>query len=545
MLEAQEKKVFARLKDLDHDFVGWEIRGQDVVDYLAPSRTDIISRRQPGAQKTEKIFDTTPTDALNKCAAGFMGYHTSQAAPWFGLATLDRDLMDFQEVKFYLQETVRVMQLVFHQANFYTQMHEFYIDLAGFNTANMFIGQDPVNYLFFKTCPFGQYRIAENYKGLVDVVYRAYPETARNMETEFGKGSLPDGVKKALADDNYEEKFQILHAVWPRSDVDIGGVPEIFPYQYAYFGSPAGMVTAGGDHVIEKGGFFEFPYAVARWSKDSGEKYGRGPGIDNMPDIKTLQKQEKSILKAGQKAVDPPLDIPPGYRTAIRTGPAGLNFRAQGTEGIKPLYEFGSNIPIGADLAEQRRERIKKAFYNDVFMLLQNIQKGQMTIPELMERIQEKLIILGPVIGRLHHEATGPIIERSYGILSRQFPPILPALPEVLEDQDIEIEYISPLAKAQRASEIRTSMDALNMVFAVSEKIPDIVDNINGDEVAKEVWELSGINQKLLNDPRTVLAIREQRAQLQQIEQQKDDMLLAAEVASKAGGALGQGATLQ
>ncbi|HDZ26741.1 MAG TPA: hypothetical protein ENH65_09575, partial [Candidatus Aminicenantes bacterium] len=427
---------------------------------------------------------------------------------------------------------------------FYTQMHEFYIDLCGFCTGNMFIGADPINYLFFKTCPYGQYRIAENYKGLVDVVYRAYPETARNLETEFEGESLPDDVKKALADDRYEEKFQIVHAVWPQTDVDIGGVPAMFPFQYAYFASAGGM-TAGGEHVIEKGGFFEFPYAVARWSKDSGEKYGRGPGIDNMPDIKTLQKQEKSILKAGQKAVDPPLDIPPGYRTAIRTGPAGLNFRAQGTEGIRPLYEFGANIPIGADLAEQRRERIKKAFYNDVFMLLQNIQKGQMTIPELMERIQEKLIILGPVIGRLHHEATGPIIERSYGILARQFPPVLPELPEILVNQDIEIEYISPLAKAQRAAEIRTSMDALNMIFAVSEKIPNIVDNINGDEVAKDVWDLSGINQKLLNDPRTVEAIRQQRAEQQQVEQQKADMLLAAEVASKAGGALSAGATLQ
>ena len=544
MLETAEKRVFDRLKDLDQDFTQWEQRGQDVVDYLAPSRQDIISRRTPGAQKTEKIYDTTPTDALNKCAAGFMGYHTSQAAPWFGLATLNRELMNFVDVKFYLQEVVRTMQLVFHQANLYTQLHEFYIDLAGFCTACMFIGEDPVNYLYFKTIPFGQYRVAENRKGIIDVLYRAYPETARNLEDQFGKEALPDEVRKALLDDgNFDEKFPIVHAVWPKSDVDIGGIPDIFPYQSAYY-IKAGM-TAGNDNVIEKKGFYEFPYAVARWSKDSGEKYGRGPGIDNMPDIKTLQKQEKSILKAGQKAVDPPLDIPPGYRTAIRTGPAGLNFRAQGTEGIKPLYEFGANIPIGAELAEQRRERIKKAFYNDVFMMLQNLQKGRMTIPELMERIQEKLVILGPVIGRLHHEATGPIIERSYGILSRQFPPVLPMLPEILQDNEIEIEYISPLAKAQRASEMRTSMDSINMIFAVSEKIPDIVDNINGDEFAKEVFELSGINQKLLNDPRTVKAIREQRAQMQQIEQQKADLLLAAEVANKAGGALGQGATLQ
>ncbi len=543
MLEGPEKRVFDRLKDLDQDFSSWEQRGQDIIDYLIPSRTDIISRRQPGAQKTQHINDTTPTDALNKCAAGFMGYHTTQSAPWFSLATQNRELMEFPEVKFYLQEVVRVMQGVFNSSTFYSQMHEYYIELSGFNTACMWIAEDPTNFLYFKGIPFGRYRIAENYRGLVDVVYRVYPETARNLETEFGRDALPDEVKRVLADNKYEEKFEIVHAVWPRTDVDIGGIPEIFPFQSAYY-LKAGM-TAGGEHVIEKTGFFEFPYAVARWSKDSGEKYGRGPGIDNMPDIKTLQKQDKAILKADQKRVDPPLDIPPGYRTAIRTGPAGLNFRAKGTESISALHEISGDTAAANVSIKERQDRVKKAFFNDVFMMLQNLTTGRMTIPELMERIGEKLTILGPVIGRLHHEATGPIIERSYGILSRQFPPVLPELPEALVDQDFEIVYLSQLSKAQRASEVRTNMEAVNMIFAVAERIPEIVDNINGDEFAKDLWDLTGVNQKLLNDPRTVLAIREQRAEQQAIEQQKADMLLAAEVASKAGGALGQGAGAQ
>lgn len=537
MLTDPEQRIFDRLRDLDQGFTDWAQRGQDVVDYLCPSRTDIISTRNPGASKTQKIFDTTPTDALNKCAAGFMGYHTSQAAPWFGLATINRDLMEFPEIKYYLQQVVRTMQLVFHQANFYTMMHEFYIDLSAFGSACMWIGEDPVNYLYFKTIPFGQYRIAENHQGLVDVLYRMYQESARNLEQQFGKETLPDEVQKTLDDHNYDQKFDCVHAVWPRTDIDIGGISEAFKYQSAYYVCAGGGI-AGGENIVSKSGFYEFPYAVARWSKDSSETYGRGPGIDNMPDIKTLQAQEKAILKAGQKAVDPPLDIPPGYRTAIRTGPAGLNFRAQGTEGIKPLYEFGQNIPIGADLAEQRRERIKKAFYNDVFMMLQNLEKGRMTIPELMERVQEKLIILGPVIGRLHHEATGPIIERSYAILARQFPPVLPALPEILKNEDIEIEYISPLAKAQRAAEMRTTMDTLNTVLAVTEVFPQAPDNVNIDEFIKEMWDLSGINQKLLNSPRMVQAIRQQRAQAAAAQAQKENLLLAAQVgetASKMG----------
>ena len=212
MLTDPEQRVYDRLKDLDECFTSWAQRGQDIVDYLLPSRTDVISRRQPGAQKTEKIFDTTPTDACNKCSAGFMGYHTSQASPWFGLTTLDRELLEFPEVKWYLQEVVRIILKVFDQANFYSQMHEFYIDLSGFGTACMWTGLDPVNYLYYKAIPFGQYRIAENHKGLVDVLYRLYPETARNLEAEFGNEALPDQVQNALKDHHYDEKFECVQA---------------------------------------------------------------------------------------------------------------------------------------------------------------------------------------------------------------------------------------------------------------------------------------------------------------------------------------------
>jgi hypothetical protein len=33
-------------------------------------------------------------------------------------------------------------------------------------------------------------------------------------------------------------------------------------------------------HVLQNGGFEEFPYAVPRWYKVAGEKYGRSPGHD-------------------------------------------------------------------------------------------------------------------------------------------------------------------------------------------------------------------------------------------------------------------------
>ena len=81
-----------------------------------------------------------------------------------------------------------------------------------------------------------------------------------------------------------------------------------------------------------------------------------------------------------------------------------------------------------------------------------------------MERTQEKLQQLGPVVERLQSEFLNPIIERTYAILDRAgvFPPISDELAEQLNGQDVKIEYISPLAQAQKVS----SLTSIEQYFA-------------------------------------------------------------------------------
>ena len=87
--------------------------------------------------------------------------------------------------------------------------------------------------------------------------------------------------------------------------------------------------------------------------------------------------------------------------------------------------------------------------------MLDQIDKGQMTAREVMERTQEKLQQLGPVVERLLSEFLNPIIERVYSVLDRAgvFPPVEDEeLLDQLNGQEVKIEYISPLAQAQKMS---------------------------------------------------------------------------------------------
>jgi len=370
MPDTLERRIIDRAVDLDKIKDPWRNRWQDVVDYVAPSREDHNRQRRSGEEKTHKIYDSTPTEALNTLAAGFMGYHTSQTTPWVSLVTADRALMEFWEVKYYLEEVTRQLLLTLQRSNFYPQMHEFYLDLGGFGTAVLYAGDDAENTVYFKSCGVNECTIAENSKGLVDTIHREWKPDVRQMAQEFGLKNLSRDAQKCWRDGKMGERFEVVHAVFPQGDFRDPRLPKQFPFPSVY-------MEKGSEHILSIRGYFEFPFMVTRWSKNTGQCFGYSPAIDQMPNIKTLNAQERAIIKAGSKAVSPPLDVPPGYRGRIKTAPDGLNYRAKGKDKISALYDVAGNVPIGIELRNQKRDEIKSAFYTDVFMMLANLQRGQ------------------------------------------------------------------------------------------------------------------------------------------------------------------------
>jgi hypothetical protein len=276
-------------------------------------------------------------------------------------------------------------------------------------------------------------------------------------------------------------------------------------------------------------GFQEFPFVVPRYLKASHEVYGRSPAMTALPDVKMLNEMSKTTIKAAQKQVDPPLLVPDdGFLLPVRTVPGGLNFYRSGTrDRIEPL-NIGANNPLGLNMEEQRRTAIRNVFYVDQLMLQQG---PQMTATEVIQRNEEKMRLLGPVLGRLQSELLKPLIDRAFNILLRreQFPPA----PEFLSGQDIEIEYVSPLAKAQKSTELSSITRAIEILGSLANVAP-VFDYVNFDALTKHVAELVGMPQKLLKLQSQVNAEREAAAQAAEQQQQMAQMQQVAQ----AGGAI-------
>jgi hypothetical protein len=505
------KSLLKRFDRLKSQRQNWETHWQEVADYMQPRKADVTKLRSRGDKRTELIFDSSPLQAVELLAASLHGMLTNPSTPWFSLRFKEEDMENEDEAKEWLESATETMYSAFNKSNFQQEIFELYHDLITFGTAAMYIEEDADDILKFSTRHINEIFIAENDKGRIDTVFRKFKLSARAAIQQFGTGisSKIDSINNK----NPYDEVEIIHAVYPRSDFNPKKQDKAnMPFESVY------IEYASGEQ-LSVSGFREFPFVVPRYLKASHEIYGRSPAMTALPDVKMLNEMSKTTIKSAQKQVDPPLLVPDdGFILPVRTVPGGLNFYRSGTRDRIETLNIGANTPLGLNMEEQRRNSIRNAFYVNQLMM----QSGpQMTATEVIQRNEEKMRLLGPVLGRLQSELLKPLIDRTFSIILRKN--LFRPAPEFLSGKDIEIEYVSPLAKAQKSSELQSIMRAIEIMGSLSNVAP-VFDHINMDKLVRHLADIVGVPQKVLK-PQSELNAERQQAQAQQEQMQQMQQL--------------------
>jgi hypothetical protein len=494
----------------------WEAHWQEISELVLPRRSDFVGPRTKGDKRGLKAVDSTAIIANELLAAGLHGMLTNPASKWFKLRISDESLMTDEDVLTWLEDVERIIFSEFNSSvsGFTSHIHELYLDLCAFGTAVMFIGTDEKDQLIFSTRHLKECYLAEDPWGQIDTVYRLFEYTIRNVVIRWPDTHGAE-IKKLYEAGKLDQKVDVLHCTYPRTD------------------PPSEDKTAAGlpfasEYIIPKhkielqvGGFDEKPYVSPRWIKAAGETFGRGPGMNTLPDVKMLQEMLKTVIKSAQKIVDPPLQAEDDSVVGpVRTVPGGLNFRRAGSDPIIPLETRG-NIPIGLEMLQDARVRIREGFFIDQLQLNTG---PQMTATEVLQRTEEKLRLLGPVLGRLQSEFLSVLIDRVFGILSRTGK--LPIPPSVLENVEYTVEYVSPLARAQRQVEANGLMRVFEIGGPIFQIDPNAPKALNGPAAIHWLADLFGLPVSITNTPDQVaemirmeqeaIARQQQMAALQQ-----------------------------
>jgi len=490
----------------------WEDYWQELADVLLPKRADITSGYIPGEDRiSPTIYDSTPMQARRGLATAMDGLLKSKTSKWFFGRATDDELNDNDEVREWSRIVENRMWTAIYSRNarFIQRTGEVDNDLVALGTGFIFTGESrKLKTLHFASLHPKDAVILEDGDGVIDTLYFEQRLTARQAFGLYGT-NIGGLTHEALKSEGNKKKFPFITCVFPRKDRNTKGLSNTdLPWAKL-------IIDKDSEHSVEESGYHEFPFAVPRWETGTGEKYGRSPGMVALPDAKTLQAMGKTILVAGQKAVDPPLLA---YDDAIigaaRTFPGGITTidveaaRGIGRFPVEPL-NTGANIPLGREMQNDTRKSVEAAFFRNVFNL--PVEGPQMTATEILERKDEFIREIGPVFGRLETDYTGAIIERVFGVMLRAgaFPPP----PKVLQGQDFKFELQSPIQMARKQIEAAGAARAIEIITPFVQADPSVMDNFDGDKIARDTPDIFGIPVEWLRSKEERDELRAQREQ--------------------------------
>lgn len=359
------------------------------------------------------LFDATAADAVDSLAASIYSLMTPPESLWISLVP-ESDASPDADV------ATAALRANLNDSNFYTTIHQCYLDLVILGTACLFMAETPIgasSAFSFTAVPMRDIAI------LPGAVFHTATMPAHEVLEKYPTWTPPADVADQIKHDPATplRLVQSLVGTEFTAWLDVGGNLE--------------------NNIVARGTFETNPYIIFRWSVLSGEQYGRGPVLRALPDIKTANKVVELVLKNATIAVsgiwqaddDGVINL-----NNINLTPGAIIPKAVGSSGLTPLSS-GADFDVSQIILKDLRERIRHALLADRLGLL---SEKEMTATEIMARNSDMVRILGATYGRLLHEFIRPLTDRGLQILSRRG-----VIAPIALNSDAELKYIAPIAQ--------------------------------------------------------------------------------------------------
>ena len=521
----------------------WESAWRDLADHFLPTRwrsdDDTTSARKP--KLNSGLFDTTGILDIRTMAAGLQGGMTSPVRPWFKLEFSDREANEMSDAGIWLDEVTHLMQAALHNSTFYNAIHTLYADIGTFGTGCMIETAD-YNGLRFDVVRCGEYVADIGPDNTVDTVFRRIYMTARQIMETFGEDKVPEIVRLCSESRNSNQmvrRFDVIHGIFPRDRFEKPASAPNKPWASVYFMYEG--EAAKRPHVLSESGFETCPFFVPRWDISGTDVYGRSPAMDVLSECRVLQQIGRTLLTTLHKTIDPPMSVHSALRSVgLNLRPGGVNYVDWSGTGqpiaATPIMQTDpKSIDAAVKAREDSRNTIHEGLYNDLFKMMMLDERRQITATEINARQEEKLVLIGPVVERLHKELFAPVISRTFDLM-RQWD-YLPPIPGGLEGAAVEVNFVSVLAQAQRITATSSIDQTVAFVAQAGQAMPEMVDSLDPDRLIDAYAENLGVPKAILRSQEEREAIRQARAQQQQAMMQQAQQAQAAQNLQNLSGA--------
>ncbi|MCC8189445.1 MAG: head-tail connector protein [Planctomycetes bacterium] len=524
-----------RWHELDRSAEPWKALWREVNEYVLPwsgrflhSHRDLLEIR-----RGQNVHNSVTYTAIHTAASGLHGGLTSPSRPWFELTHPDEEMLEITAVRSWIHHVQNTQRQVLAQSNFYAAIQDLYYEALAYGQGVTLMEKDPGGgFVRFRTLTCGEYRLANGADLRIDTVYRRLAMTAPQMLAVFGRDHLPEAAARALDEQRMDHTFYLIQAIQPWGFFD-GARPGEWDYESVYF-----LEEGVGDAAVIRRGYRSRPFVAVRWGVIGDDVYGYSPGQMSLADIRQLQTQERAYVNAVNWIADPAWLVSDSMKDRLARG----EIRPGAIVGANPQeaqYLFRPLLRPEFDFATIRlkiqdvQERIQSTFYNPLFLMVQTRQ-GQMTATEVMQLVEEKAAVLGPVLERFQAELFDPVLERVFTIMSEDFGLVPPPPPEIA-GTGLKINYVSMLAQAQKQAGLSGMTHFLAMAGEIIGRFPEAALKINADEAIDQLAFIDNVPPKIIRSDDEVAAIREQQAAARQEAAELSELGQLADAARKLG----------
>lgn len=538
------QQIIKRCEALKSRRENWVDLWDEVAHFVLPTKAYFKNEQVKGRKRDDDLFDSTAISANQMLASGLHGALTAPSGRWFHIRFRDEEMNDNDEATTWLEDCINRMYKSIEESNFNSEVNELYLDLCCFGTAGMLIERantrDTQAHLNFKTVHLSEISLSEDSDGRVDTIYRSLKMTARQImqlwpaESGFDVG---ESIRQAMDNNKPDTEFELIHATYPREKIlETGDLapPAERPWASCW-------VAIKDKKLIMEDGYYEMPWVAPRWSKLSGDVYGFSPALIARADIRTLNEAKRFEMRAWEKSIDPPtLASYNGIIGDLRLDPGGLTY-VRDVNAVRP-FDSGAQWQVSQIKAQEMITNIRRAFFNDQLQLHDG---PNMTATEVRARMELMQQILGPVVGRLQAEFLNPLVKRVFMTMFRAGEFIEP--PSIVSESDanLDVEYVSPLARAQRMEEVFAIERWFQQLGTMAQINQDVLDVIDFDRIGRLLAKRIGVPAEAIRSEEEVQQMKaerqaQQQAMIQaQMQQQGIEQANQAAQVAKTGGEAG------
>lgn len=522
MAENRIERYHKRLAKLEENQSTYRDSWKTLRDYFWPRHGRFLNdSKNDGKPKNQLLINNAAIMARRTLQSGMQAGITNESRPWFKIVTSDPELMSSGAVKQWLDVVEDRLRMILAKSNAYTDFLKMYGQLGVFGTGAQMIQEDYEDVMRGYQFPIGSFYLASNDRDVVDTTYRRIIMSVDTCVRKFGYNKCSDTIQRLYDKQNYDEEIKVIHVVEPRHERDIS-LPDAKNMAFASIYFEEG-VNKQDEQFLKVSGYEEFPCVAPRWELNGTNEYGDSPGMDALGDNKQLQIQERRKGQAIDKGISPPLvgngQLAAGTRVDLRSNRTTWVNNAGSRQALNAVYQVNPHfVSMLSEDAQGVAQRINDAFYTDMFMMISQSDRRQITAREIEERHEEKLLMLGPVLNRLRDELYDPYLRRVFKIALRVG--AVPRPPEEMGNASLNIEYISILHQAQQAVGLVGIDRYLGFAGNLVAVDPTAMDYVDTGETMKAYHKMTGVPAMILPDDDTIKKVQAQRAQAQQQEQQ-------------------------